>query len=420
MNQLDALNVEDCETIIDHVKLCQDVGTERPTYWLNNSKIQDIIDKLEKVSGLSRRTYEDMHIVKYDHIPHGEFYDAYDVNSELGKKYTQKLGQRMYTIMGMISDSEIYVEFKRLNKIIYFEKGKVIIIKNTIGNSSDLDENHLKIISNKGTPGYLFSVFVRDNIDYMKDLEKFYTIYQTKNRIEQIGTFTYRHGYDNYVNTVIDSFLNKRGKSIVNPDCFNKDYNFSEYNPVVIKNILNNNSLTQHVDNTENRKTGENLLIKNIQQYVHKSIDKNLFTFRDHQSKRYISRDDILTRIIHYELLPLIEHVTRQKLRPSYTYLSAYIEDAVLGPHTDNPDCVYTVSFVVYKSPDNLYYPVFVDKTKQQEKYKGIYPYTPDKNTCVEIDCDVGDAMIFSGIDHIHFREKLNGRYYTLLLHYVP
>jgi hypothetical protein len=112
--------------------------------------------------------------------------------------------------------------------------------------------------------------------------------------------------------------------------------------------------------------------------------------------------------------------VTRQKLRPSYTYLSAYIEGADLKAHTDNPDCIYTVSFVVYKSEENMYYPIFVDKTKQTEKYKGIYSYTPDKKDCIEIDCKVGDAMIFSGIDHLHFREKLNGRYYTILLHYVP
>ena len=399
MLQLDALNAKDCENIINHIKSCPNVGEERETYWLNNSKIPDIIDKIEKVTNISRKTYEDMHIVKYDHIPHGEFPDAYDMNTELGKKYTQKLGQRMYTIMGMISDSEIYVEFKKLEKTIYFEKGKVIVIKNTIGNSSDLDEKHLKIIANKGTPGYLFSIFVRDNINYMKDLEQFYSIFQNENKIEQVGTLTFKLDYDK---SLIESFLSNREKSIVNSECFNKNYNFSEYNPVVIKNLLNPD------------------LLKNIQNYIHKNISKDLFTFRDHQSKRYISRDEILTRILHYECLPLAEHVTQQKLRPSYTYMSAYIEDAVLGAHTDNPDCVYTLSFVVYKSPEDLYYPIFVDKTKQKEKYKGIYPFTPDKNTCVEIDCNVGDAMIFSGIDHIHFREKLDGRYYTILLHYVP
>jgi hypothetical protein len=413
MEQIVALTDEDCKNIINHVSLCENVGVERPTYWLQNSKIPDIIEKLEKITGLSKRTYEDMHIVKYDHIPHGEFYDAYDVHSELGKKYTEKLGQRMYTIMGMISESEIYVEFKRLNKTIFFEKGKVIVIKNTIGNTSTLEEKHLKIIANKGTPGYLFSIFVRDNINYAKDLETFYTTYQNHQRIEQTGTLTFKPTYDKYVKKVLDSLLEKR--CILNPDCFAKNYNFNEYNPAVIKNVLN----ISHTS-PSSTSSSRNSLMKKIQKYIHKSIGEHLFTFRDHQSKRYISRDDLLTRILHYEFLPLIEHVTQQKLRPSYTYLSAYVEDAVLGPHTDNPDCVYTVSFVVYKNPENLYYPIFVDTVKQKEKHKGIYPYTPDKKTCIEIDCDVGDAMVFSGTDHIHFREKLNGKYYTILLHYVP
>ena len=38
---------------------------------------------------------------------------------------------------------------------------------------------------------------------------------------------------------------------------------------------------------------------------------------------------------------------------------------------------------------------------------------------CVAVDCDAGGLMMFQGTDHIHFREKLEGDYYLiLLLHY--
>ena len=417
MLQNELLTEKDCEMIISLLPSCQNNGEERTTYWVENTKIVNIMKKIEKLTKIPWEKYENMHVVKYDNTPHAEFFDAYDLNTEIGKKYTEKLGQRIYTVMGMISNAEIYVDFRKLGTTIKLEKGKVLFIKNTLENSSIRDEKYIKTITNKGTKGYLFNIYIRDNsnYDYMKNLETFYSIFSTKNQIKQVETFTFSPQYDESIRSFLKLVENK--PKIINPKCFSKNYNFNEYNPVVIEDILNP------------------IMLKEIQNYIHKSIDKNFYILGDYQSKRYKTRDDILTRILHYEFLPLIEHVTQQKLRPSYTYLSAYIDGADLKPHTDNPDCVYTVSYIVYKSsqkddnvrsrgtnyknPD-MYYPIFVHKTKQDEKYKGIYSYTPDKKECVEIDCKVGDAMIFSGVDHIHFREKLNGRYYTLLLHYVP
>ena len=121
---------------------------------------------------------------------------------------------------------------------------------------------------------------------------------------------------------------------------------------------------------------------------------------------------------MHYEVLPLIEHVLNKKLEPTYTYLSAYVNGADLPAHTDRPDCEYTVSFIVDK-PENKRWPIYLHKVKQPIKHKGRYDFTPPKEECIEVDCNPGGLMMFSGTDHIHFREKLEFEYYNIvLLHY--
>ena len=56
-----------------------------------------------------------------------------------------------------------------------------------------------------------------------------------------------------------------------------------------------------------------------------------------------------MSRFLHYECLSLIERIVGKSMKPTYTYLSSYVKGANLPPHTDRPDCEYTVSFVVDK-----------------------------------------------------------------------
>ena len=59
---------------------------------------------------------------------------------------------------------------------------------------------------------------------------------------------------------------------------------------------------------------------------------------------------------------------------------------------------------------------------KEPLKSRGRYrQYVNDdhKHNCKKVDCGPGGLMMFNGIDHIHFREKLDGDfYYIILLHY--
>ena len=138
----------------------------------------------------------------------------------------------------------------------------------------------------------------------------------------------------------------------------------------------------------------------------------------DRQSNRYKANNEPMSRFLHYEFLPLIEKIVGKSMKPTYTYLSAYVKGADLPPHTDRPDCEYTVSFIVDK-PVGSNWNIYVHKKQQPVKYKGRYDIKPSLDECVPVDCDVGGIMLFQGTDHIHFREELEHDYYNiLLLHY--
>ena len=100
--------------------------------------------------------------------------------------------------------------------------------------------------------------------------------------------------------------------------------------------------------------------------------------------------------------------------------MSAYKGKTDLPPHTDRDQCEFTVSFIFNKTPNDLYWPIYWDKTKQAKKYTGRSPHKPEKSNCLHFDADIGGLIMFEGTDHIHFREFIEKgqEFYTLLLHY--
>jgi hypothetical protein len=155
-----------------------------------------------------------------------------------------------------------------------------------------------------------------------------------------------------------------------------------------------------------------------FKKYYRRTIDNKTWVLGDRQSNRYKAHNEPMSRFLHYECLPLIETIVGKKMKPTYTYLSAYVKGADLPQHTDRPECEYTVSFVVDK-PEGSEWNIYLHKPQQPVKYKGRYDKKPPIEECEAVDCDAGGLMMFQGTDHIHFREKLEHEYYNvLLLHY--
>ena len=148
------------------------------------------------------------------------------------------------------------------------------------------------------------------------------------------------------------------------------------------------------------------------------AIKNDIFPLGDKQSQRYKSHNESVARVLHYEILPIIEKITGEKVYPTYTYTSFYVQGADLPSHTDRKECQYTVSFIIDK-PVGSTWNIYVDMKNQARKNLGRCSPISEKKDCVPVDCDANGLMIFCGEDHCHFREKLEHDYYNiLLLHY--
>jgi len=398
---------------------------DRRDGWVNLSKVPQLIKNLETITGISSSFYENMNIVEYkENVPHPLHFDAYDLHSDSGKKNTSLLGQRIATITLLLTDN-IIMDFTSINTKCELNKGDLLVYKNVMDNSSERDSDLRRSIVCKSGTGYLANIYVRTTSNNNDKL----ILKDTEMKITEL---------ENYSET-LDNVFNKFKNGNIAPNWGGLDsfkYNFkgdfesfksyiSRYNTIRTKcNALNQENFEtdyklddklpiQVVNNVLNIE-----LLELLRKYYQETIDKNVWVLGDRQSKRYKAHNEPMSRFIHYECLPLIEKIVGKPMKPTYTYLSAYVNGAELPQHTDRPDCEYTVSFVVDK-PVGSNWNIYVHKPQQQIKYKGRYDEKPPLDECEPVDCDAGGLMLFQGTDHIHFRNKLEFDYYNvLLLHY--
>lgn len=244
---------------------------------------------------------------------------------------------------------------------------------------------------------------VEQNTNFHHVLNNFYIQIQNNSKIKSTDLFSFkRYCPEKDIETLKNIYKLKKENKVLNNDNFKTEHISDEYNPVIVENVF------------------EPSVLEMIVEYFKYGIQNEKYPLGDRQSKRYKAYNDLVSRVLHYELLPLIEHIVKRELIPTYTYLSCYTRGSDLPPHTDRSDCEYTVSFIMDKPNHN--WNIYVDMTKQPVKSKGRYPnYSIEENkkNCKKVDCNSGGIMMFNGIDHIHFREKLEADYYhIILLHY--
>lgn len=398
----------------------------RPNCWVKNESIKPIIDHIENLTNISKDFYENIHITKYKvNEIHGAHYVAYDLTSDNGKKCTATNGQRMFTITIFLTDNMTFA-FNKIGLKQNFNKGDIIFYKNTVGDTNTRDDLLNRTLTNGDAIGYIANIYIRETCGGQRvtvkecDVELGEDFNETLNYVYDqfnddgvtIGPnwsgyksfkYSFKGDFEMFINNILNLKKIKNSdsiKSLLNVHNLTQDYNFNFGHYEVVNHVLKPD------------------VLKIVQDYYTETIKKGVWPLGDKQANRYKSHNEPLSRFIHYEVLPLVELVTGKKLRPTYTYLSAYVKGADLPGHTDRPDCEYTVSFIIDK-PTNSEWNIYLHTKTQPEKYKGRYPQNPPHSECIAIDCDAGGLMIFQGTDRIHFREKLDHDYYNIiLLHY--
>ena len=399
--------------------------------WVNLNSVSEFTEKLELLLGIDKEFFENINVVEYKPGKlHNRHFVAYDLNSEKGKKYTNVLGQRLYTVSLALSDNMV-VDFLKEKTSILLNNGDVLIYNNIQVNSYDRNPNlERTIINNNSNDGYIANIYIRhktkegktfvniqpnqENLEFqVKELENYMDTLDTvmsqfkHDKITQqwrgFESFKYnfKGNFDNFKDYINLYNTIRENRQCLNPDNLEVDY------------VLNPELPIQVVNNVIDKE-----LLSLLQNYYKDTIDSDTWELGDRQSNRYKAHNEPMSRFLHYEILPLIEKIVGKSMRPTYTYLSAYVKGADLPPHTVRPDCEYTVSFVVDK-PEGSNWNIYVHKPQQEVKHKGRYDEKPPLEECEPVDCDAGGLMLFQGTDHIHFREELEGDYYNvLLLHY--
>ncbi len=436
------------EEIKDLSRYCnfkEEDGKKRLNCWGANINIINILEKIANIVKIDKSHFENINFIKYaSNYVHQSHLDAYDFSTERGKKCMKTRGlsgQRILTITGVLTNSIKY-RFIELSKELSLEKG-TLLVYNNVQNNSDLrnDKMRKEIINiSENEEAIVFHIYVRNmnnkNEEVLPSIIKKFDNPGTNKGVnkqpEQIfnekslddfkatlhGAYSSVLERDSKVGYNSLKFLNKvnwsevkktliklneiskKNNGILNKSLLEDEYIFDEYNPVIINDVINR----------------EALII--IQNFIKDAINRKEIDLGDRQSNRFRARNETITRFLHYEVLELIRKITGKEVRPTYTYLSCYTKGADLPAHTDQPDCEYTVSFIIDK-PKNSSWPIYLDKNKQPHKHKGRADYTPKKDSCIACDCESGGLMIFNGTDHIHYREPSIYDYYNIvLLHY--
>jgi len=100
--------------------------------------------------------------------------------------------------------------------------------------------------------------------------------------------------------------------------------------------------------------------------------------------------------------LPRIEEAVECKLFPTYTYSRIYSQGEILAPHIDRDECEF--SFTLCLKYDRTMWPIYLQTS----------------NGPLEVILDVGDILIYKGMENIHWRLRLENQFhYQGFFHYV-
>jgi hypothetical protein len=130
-------------------------------------------------------------------------------------------------------------------------------------------------------------------------------------------------------------------------------------------------------------------------------------TVKDNQSPLSHSLGhSILFDSLLEQMQPAVEEITNKKLHPTYSYARWYQPGDELKIHRDRPSCEISVTITLgfEGNPWAIY-----------------MGYDKDKQNCSKIAMQIGDAVIYRGLEMFHWREKyVEGKWQAqVFLHYV-
>lgn len=127
------------------------------------------------------------------------------------------------------------------------------------------------------------------------------------------------------------------------------------------------------------------------------------------ERNRYVMHNEGLSRFIHHQTSSLINRLTPEPVKPSYSYLCTYKDGGFIPRHTDRAQCAWNLSLLIDTEPEASLaeaWPIYLDIEGKVE----------------EVRLEMGDGVLYRGTDIPHWRDPLEaGKKATLIFcHYVP
>ena len=108
-------------------------------------------------------------------------------------------------------------------------------------------------------------------------------------------------------------------------------------------------------------------------------------------NRKWATNDDFFYKI-HEQLEEVASEIFGERVKMTYNFLSLYEDKGVCPYHTDRDPCKYTIDYCI-------------DQDETWDIWVDDKPYT----------LEVNDALCYSGSDSPHFREKIKGKYCSLV-----
>ena len=121
--------------------------------------------------------------------------------------------------------------------------------------------------------------------------------------------------------------------------------------------------------------------------------------------------DDLAMKNLMCYLSADMEEYVGMDLIPTYSYLRVYKHGDVLHRHTDKNSCEFSVTLTLRRELNEDIWPIYLDPFHEN----GDLTYGGRK-----IELDVGDGLIYKGVEIPHWRDKFEGsKLAQVFLHYV-
>ncbi len=135
-----------------------------------------------------------------------------------------------------------------------------------------------------------------------------------------------------------------------------------------------------------------------------------LYRHANRGTRRYTAHNHSVARFWHEQLNERVSQLCGRQTKPSYSFVSMYVEGGDLFWHTDRPPCEYTISLLIDYAPLAAH-----DQSPWPLKLKGR------DGTTHSLHQRIGEASILKGRELSHGREVLpdGHRSASLLFHFV-